>query len=115
MPRLAELRAGTQRAELRRVLEHVSVAEVIAAWRFARRYGVSLLVYPNARKANLHMLPPWVDPRDGLVVDIGANEGGWTAEILRVFPQLEVVAPEPGPEPRARLQARFAGRKNVAV
>src|SRR5439155_3221188 len=42
-------------------------------------------------------------------------EGGWSAEILRVFPQLEVVAAEPGPEPRAILQARFAGYKNVAV
>jgi FkbM family methyltransferase len=61
------------------------------------------------------MLPAWIDPRTGLVLDIGANEGDWTAAVLRVFPQTEVIAAEPGAEPRAVLAQRFAGTENVRI
>lgn len=56
-----------------------------------------------------------VDPRSGLLVDLGANEGEWTASVLRVFPELDVVAAEPGREPLSVLESRFAGYSNVTV
>jgi FkbM family methyltransferase len=61
------------------------------------------------------MLPPWIDPRSGLVVDVGANEGAWSAHVLRVFPGLEMLAIEPGPEPLSVLEPRFAGYSNVTI
>jgi FkbM family methyltransferase len=82
---------------------------------FARRYRVSPAVYPHARRANLDMLPRGVDPRDGLILDIGANEGDWTRHVLRVFPDAEIIAAEPGPEPRARLEHRFGEAPNVTI
>lgn len=107
--------ANARRGELRRLLELGDLGEFDAARRFARRHDVSPLVYPNAREAGFNMLPPWVDPRAGLVLDLGANVGAWSAHALRVFPGLEVIAVEPGSEPLAVLEARFAGHDNVTV
>jgi FkbM family methyltransferase len=107
--------AGARRGELRRMLELGDLGEYAAARRFARRHGVSPLVYPDAREIGLNMLPPWVDPRAGLLVDLGANVGAWTAHALRVFPELQVIAAEPGSEPLAVLEARFGGHSNVTV
>jgi FkbM family methyltransferase len=101
--------------ELRRLLALADARAYRSALRFARRYGVSPLAYPDALDANLDMLPSWVDPRAGVIVDIGANEGNWTGEILRVFPGAQVIAAEPGHEPRALLETRFAGQRNVTV
>jgi FkbM family methyltransferase len=89
--------------------------DYLAARRFAKRYGVSLLDFPTARRANLHLLPLWCDPRDGLVLDIGANEGSWTMEVLDIFPHVQVIAAEPGPEPLAILSSRFDEVPNVTI
>jgi FkbM family methyltransferase len=86
-----------------------------SAVRFARRHGVSPLAYPAGREANIDMLPVWVDPRTGVVLDIGANQGDWTAGVLRVFPESEVIAAEPDSEPRTVLARRFAGTENVRI
>lgn len=61
------------------------------------------------------MLPRWVDPREGLILDIGANEGDWTADVLRVFPDVEIIAAEPGSEPRAILEERLGNAPNVTI
>lgn len=106
---------GPRRAELRQTLKLGDLSGYRAAWRFARRHGVSPLAYPHAREAGLSMLPPWVDPRSGLVVDIGANEGAWSAHVLRVFPELTILAVEPGSEPLSVLRQRFADHGNVTV
>lgn len=108
-------RSGSKLDELRRLLQLADARAYIRAVHFARRYGVSPLAYPDARSANLDMLPPWIDPRSGMFVDIGANEGNWTSEALRVFPGTEVIAAEPGQEPRAVLEARFADHRNVLI
>jgi FkbM family methyltransferase len=107
--------AGSRPDDLRRLLRLADARAYRSAARFAKRYGVGLLAYPSALDANLDMLPPWVDPRSGVVVDLGANEGNWTNSVLRVFPQTEVIAAEPGAEPRAALEARFADRPNVLI
>lgn len=70
---------------------------------------------PELESADLDMLPPWVDPRAGLVLDIGANEGDWTAVALQAFAGVEVLAAEPGSEPLTILRDRFADRSNVMI
>jgi FkbM family methyltransferase len=70
---------------------------------------------PEIESADLDMLPSWVEPRAGAVLDIGANEGDWTAAALQAFPGVEVIAAEPGPEPLSVLEPRFADHENVTV
>lgn len=102
-------------AELASFLRLGDLSGYASAIRFARRHGVSPLVYPAGREANIDMLPDWVDPRTGVVLDIGANQGDWTANLLRVFPESTVIAAEPGSEPRAVLERRFADAQNVRI
>jgi FkbM family methyltransferase len=107
--------AATRSAELRRFASLADFGEYQAARDFARRHSVSPLTFPDARDANLDMLPPWVDPRAGLIVDLGDNEGEWTASVLRVFPKVGILAVEPGSEPLGVLEPRFAGIPNVTI
>jgi FkbM family methyltransferase len=95
--------------------ELVDMRAVGDARRFARARNVSAWSYPAAHRSHLSMLPSWVDPLDGLMLDIGANEGNWTAEVLEVFPSARVLAAEPGPEPGRILTERFAEVPNVTV
>ena len=115
MPHPPQLREGSRLDELRRFLRLADARAYRSAVGFARRYGVGPLAYPDARDANLDMLPPWVDPRGGTIVDVGANEGNWTGSVLRIFPDAEVIAAEPNREPRAVMEARFADRRNVLI
>lgn len=64
---------------------------------------------------NVHLIPPDVDLDRALVVDLGANEGRWTAALLAVAPNARVIAVEPAPAMRALLEQRFAGHPNVRV
>ena len=116
--RLRDLAAGRfDRISARtRVLgEILRPRDYLSARRFAARYDVDLLDFPTARRAGLDLLPPWCDPRAGLVLDIGANEGSWTTEILEVFPGVRVIAAEPGPEPLAILRSRVGQVPNVTI
>jgi FkbM family methyltransferase len=82
----------------------------------ARGYGdVTLKAALHAWMARVHLLPADIDLRHGRVVDIGANEGAFSAGVLAVAPQAEIVAAEPGPAPRARLQARLGRLPNVEI
>jgi FkbM family methyltransferase len=107
--------ASTRAAEARRFASLADFSDFGAARAFARRYGVSPFAFPDARNANLDMLPSWIDPRAGLIVDLGANEGDWTDSVLRVFPTVEILAVEPGSEPLGVLEPRFADRPNVKI
>lgn len=108
-------KALPSRQELREFVALANFDAVREAVRFSRNYGSSLWAYPGARRANLSMLPRWVDPRRGLVLDIGANEGAWTGEVVRLFPGTRVLAFEPGEEPADILTTRFANVPNVTV
>lgn len=55
---------------------------------------------------------PFVFPP--LVIDVGANVGEWTAELLARWPRAVVIAFEPQAEAHAQLHARFGGRAAVA-
>ena len=84
------------------MLEPVGIAELREARAFARRHGASMRSFGAAREARLDLLPGWVDLRTGIVADIGANVGDWTAAVLRVVPAARVLAVEPAP-------SRFGG------
>ena len=77
--------------------------------------GVTLKGALEAWMARVHLLPASVDLRSALVVDVGANEGAFSAGVLAVAPQARIVAVEPGPGPRERLRARLAGLPNVEI
>jgi FkbM family methyltransferase len=63
----------------------------------------------------VHLLPADVDLGRSLVVDLGANEGRFSAAILAVAPSARIIAVEPAPEPRRRLEQRIGGRPNVRI
>jgi FkbM family methyltransferase len=71
--------------------------------------------YWATRSARLDLLPPEVDLESALIVDLGANHGGWSSALLKVAPRARVVAVEPAPEPGAQLEARFGGDDRVTV
>ncbi len=50
-----------------------------------------------------------------LVVDIGGNIGNYTAELLRLYPDLEIHLFEPAQTNIAKLKERFAGNATVHI
>lgn len=93
------------------------LAEAVESRRFFSERGLraqSLLAYRRAWLARLHLLPPDVDLRRGLILDVGANEGDFSSAVLGLVPEATIVAVEPSPEPLARLRARVTG-PNVTI
>jgi FkbM family methyltransferase len=96
----------------------VGVLRALEARRLFRARGyedVGLKSALDAWLARVHLLPADVDLRRALVVDIGANEGAFTAGVLSVAPEATIIAVEPGPAPRARMQARVGALPNVEI
>lgn len=97
----------------------VKVREAVAALRFARKHGGSVRDPRAARRDHLygrfHLLPRDVDLRAGLVLDVGANAGDWTAALLRLVPAARVLALEPAPDMADHLRRRFASDARVDV
>lgn len=81
----------------------------------ARRLGLSVPRWRAARSAGLDLLPSLRGISDGLVVDLGANIGDWTAALLRAVPTAQVLAVEPAAAPRATLERRFEGDARITV
>lgn len=75
----------------------------------------SLMSARRAWLSRLHLLPPDLDLATGAVVDVGANEGNFTAAALDLAPRASVIAAEPSPGPRERLASRFAGDPRVTI
>jgi FkbM family methyltransferase len=50
-----------------------------------------------------------------MVLDVGANVGEWTAEVLARWPRAIVIAFEPQADAHSQLHARFSGRSAVAA
>lgn len=65
--------------------------------------------------ARVHLLPADIDLRQALIIDIGANHGMFSAGILAVAPQARIVAVEPHPAARARLNERIGSLPNVEI
>lgn len=83
-----------------------------------RRFGTSARgrrAWEALVEARLDLLPPRACPALLTVVDVGANEGRWTAALLDVAAPELVRAVEPSPTIAAGLRARFAPRPEVEV
>lgn len=89
---------STRRALRARGLEAASLRRAYEAW---------------AERVDL--LPPEIELDGALVVDLGANEGRFSAAVLAVAPGARVIAVEPAPAPRARLEQRLGGNPNVRI
>lgn len=81
----------------------------------SRGYEVTLRSALEAWMMRVHLVPADIDLRHGLVVDIGANEGAFSGAVLAVAPTAQIIAAEPAPGPRSRLQARLGARPNVEI
>jgi FkbM family methyltransferase len=72
-----------------------------------RDHGVRFRRYRSARQARLNLVPGHVNIGSGLVVDLGANAGDWTANVCEALPNVRVLAVEPLPDLQDRLAARL--------
>jgi len=103
---------------LRELAMPVALAEALEARSIFSHRGLaktSLIDARRARIAGLHMLPPDVPLRGGLVVDVGANEGTFVAAVLALAPEARVLAVEPTELPLRTLRARFGSHPNVTI
>lgn len=79
----------------------------------AHALGLGLPAYRQIRAAHLDLLPSLSLLRTGLILDLGANIGDWTAAVLRAERDAQVIAVEPAPEPRETLKRRFGNRITI--
>lgn len=61
------------------------------------------------------LLTLYVGDQEGDFVDVGANKGNYTKDLLSVFPQAGIVACEPNPKTFLKLQAAVAHDKAVLL
>lgn len=88
----------------------VGLDEALQARRIFQARGLQVQSLLHARRAYLsrvHLLPPDLSLEDRLIVDVGANEGNFSAAVLSLAPGANVIAIEPNPEPRERMRARL--------
>ena len=101
-----------------RGLVPAGVAHAVAARRTFRNRGYSdatLQAAWRASVARVDLIPANIDLRRACVVDIGANEGTFSAGVLGLAPAASIIAAEPNPGPRSRLQARLGAMTNVEI
>ena len=113
---LASLTSAARAA--RPVLMPGALDEALEARRLFRSRGLqvpSLRIARQALRSRLHLLPPDLDFTAGVALDIGANEGNFTVGLKALAPAASVVAVEPAPDPRARLEARVGPLAGVRV
>ena len=112
MPSAARLR------DLGRAALPIAATRALEARGLFRERGltdVSLRSALQAWLARVHLLPAGLDLRHATVVDIGANEGAFSAGVLAVAPRAYVLAIEPGPAPLERLRSRLGAYPNVEI
>lgn len=63
----------------------------------------------------VHTALPWIPRENAVLIDVGANIGIFTEEILRQRPNARAFLFEPVAAHHERCRARFAGRSNVVV
>jgi FkbM family methyltransferase len=96
----------------------VALREALDARRAFGLRGLRRTSLVDARRAwvsGLQLVPSDLDLDGRLVVDVGANEGWFTANLLSLVPGARVIAVEPTPEPLRRLRERFDGAPNVTI
>ena len=68
-----------------------------------------------AREARLDLLPPHGLAELEYVVDVGANEGRWSAAVLALARPRRLIAVEPSPAILPRLHATIGGAEAVSI
>jgi FkbM family methyltransferase len=81
------------------------------AWQLALRPTTGY----RLKQLNFDLLPDGALSAVDCVVDVGANVGDWTADLLEFCSPARVICVEPEPELAAGLDRRFAGRPTVSV
>ena len=66
-------------------------------------------------RSNLHLLPDGALANLEWVIDVGANAGDWTADLLTLCQPARVVLVEPDPRMAEGLRQRFAGMALVEI
>jgi FkbM family methyltransferase len=102
---------------VRAALPHglVRMSEARRVFRNRGFESVSRRAAAAAWLAGLQLLPASVDLRQAFVVDLGANEGDFSAAVLGLAPEARIVAVEPGPEPLKRLRTRLGSNPNLEI
>lgn len=99
------------------VLPH-GVIEAVRDRRLLARLGAAT-TRPHAarlaREARLDLLPPGALAEIQTVVDVGANEGRWSAAVLELARPRRLIAVEPSPEVLPRLRAAIGGAEGVRI
>lgn len=114
----AELRSAAAWAA--RAFAPPAVTSIRDSLAFGHDHGLSsaahtwIFEYRRAFRFGLHYLPSGFG-LNGLVLDVGANRGDFTACIRRLEPRSRVLAFEPAAGPRAVLSERFAADLRVAI
>jgi FkbM family methyltransferase len=83
--------------------------------REARAMGLTRRQLNWAKAWHLELLPSLSILEHGLALDVGAHEGLWTQDFLKVVPSARVIAVEPQDDLRATVEARFAADDRVTV
>jgi FkbM family methyltransferase len=82
----------------------------------ARRHALAPRAAYRWKQLNFDLLPRGaLRDRSARIIDIGANVGDWTADVLWVCPSARVTCIEPDPKLAAQLRARFAQAAGVEV
>jgi FkbM family methyltransferase len=103
LARAALPHALVRASEARRVFRNRGLGRV--SWRAAA----------DGWLAGLQLLPADLDLRRAFVVDLGANEGDFSGAVLGLAPEARILAVEPGPGPRQRLEDRLGSKPNVDI
>jgi FkbM family methyltransferase len=106
------------RGHLARAVLPLGFVRASEARRIFRNRGlerVSLRSAAAASLAGLQLLPADLDLREAFVVDLGANEGDFSAAVLGLAPEARILAVEPGAGPRDRLERRLGSQPNVEI
>ena len=118
MQPLELLRHRNEYRSLLRALTPEGVLEAREARRFCDQRGWRgnrFARFRAAKAAHLDLVPPQVRLADGLIVDVGANVGAWTASVLQAVPSAKVLAVEPNEEARSQLEERFGDDPRVRI
>jgi FkbM family methyltransferase len=81
------------------------------AWRLAIDPGITR----RLQRLNFDLLPGGALAAPECVVDLGANVGDWTADLLVLCQPARVVCIEPDPRLAPKLRERFAGRQDIEI
>lgn len=78
--------------------------------------GLGVLNYKNSKvSGEQFFLKKYLSGKNGVVIDVGANEGNYSAEVLDFNQSVNVYAFEPHPVTYQRLSEKFNGRSRIKI